>query len=549
MISIMAKMLWKMPRKARVGMSDNKNVRVRFAPSPTGMLHIGGARTAIYNWAFARACGGDFILRIEDTDPERSTEENTQIILRAMRWLGLDWDEGPEVGGAVGPYFQTERTESYAAALETLKERGAAYPCFCTKEELDAKRAQAEEKSGGYAGYDGTCRDIDPAEAQARIEAGEMHVWRLRVPKDHPPITFTDAVYGEMSFPADVMDDLILVRSDGTPTYNFAVVCDDANMGITHVIRGDDHLSNTPRQILIYEALGFDVPTFAHLPMILGPDGKKLSKRHGATNVEEYRDRGYLPEAMVNFLALLGWSLDGETTIISEEELCRTFSLERINKKDSVFDEEKLNWMNGVYIRSLDEDAWLVRATPWLAEAHARALEAPLGATICPAPSEDEVEHRLCGEGVDEEKWQGLLAQVSDEADWYRRVYPLIIERLVRFDEIPDKLAYLFWKGNVVLDEKSVNKVLKKEGARADEALAICREVLSDPKIAWECEALQEECRARGDAAEIKPRNLFQPLRVAVCGNMVSPPLFESIELLDREDVLARIDATVEAVF
>ena len=235
------------------------------------MLHIGGARTAIYNWAFARAMGGTFVLRIEDTDPERSTDENMQIILRAMRWLGLDWDEGPEVGGDFGPYFQMQRMPTYEAALETLKAKGAAYPCFCTKEQLDADRAAAEASGGGYAGYCGRCREVPADEAAARIEAGEPHVWRLKVPEEHGPIEFDDAVYGPTSFPAEVMDDLVLVRSDGSPTYNFAVVCDDANMGITHVIRGDDHLSNTPRQVPIYEALGFDVPVFAHLPMDLGP--------------------------------------------------------------------------------------------------------------------------------------------------------------------------------------------------------------------------------------------------------------------------------------
>ena len=332
-------------------MSDqSKPVRVRFAPSPTGELHIGGARTAIYNWAFARAMGGSFILRIEDTDPERSTEENKQVILRAMKWLGLTWDEGPEVGGDFGPYLQTERFDTYTEALERLKERDAVYPCFCTKEELDAKRAAAEKSEGGYSGYDRTCRNLDKAEAQRRSDAGEPHVWRLKVPENHGPIEFKDAVYGDMSFPADVMDDMILVRTDGTPTYNFAVVCDDANMQITHVIRGDDHLSNTPRQILIYEALGYEVPTFAHLSMILGADGRKLSKRRNATSVEQYQAMGFLPDALVNFLALLGWSLDGETTIIPREVLCKEFSLDRITRKDAIFDETKLDWMNGEYI-------------------------------------------------------------------------------------------------------------------------------------------------------------------------------------------------------
>ncbi len=534
--------------------NDATNVRVRFAPSPTGMLHLGGARTAIYNWAFARAQGGDFILRIEDTDPERSTEENTQIILRAMRWLGLDWDEGPEVGGAVGPYFQTERMDTYDAALERLKEAKAVYPCFCTKERLDECRREAEQTEGGYAGYDGHCRDIPAEQAAARIAAGEPHVWRLRVPEGHGPITFQDAVYGEMSFPADVMDDLILVRSDGSPTYNFAVVCDDANMGITHVIRGDDHLSNTPRQILIYEALGFTVPTFAHLPMILGKDGKKLSKRHGATNVEDYRDRGFAPDAMVNYLALLGWSLDGETTVIPREVLAREFSLDRISKKDAVFDEEKLTWLDGVYIREMTPSQWISVAASWLAYAHWLGAHVSEGVHVCASLDKSQAKERLEGmkapwNDVPPELWQGYVAQVSDEQAWYEKLYPLIIERQTTFNELPDKLAYLFWGRNVALDEKSVAKVLKKEGSRADEALAICREVLADESIPWVAEPLQEGCREKGEAAGLKPKLLFQPLRVAVCGNMVSPPLFESIELLSREDVLARIDATVEEVF
>ncbi len=503
-------------------------VRVRFAPSPTGRLHIGGARTAIYNWAYARATGGTFILRIEDTDPERSTDENVRIILDAMRWMELFWDEGPGVEGSVGPYFQTQRMESYALALEELKKNGHAYPCFCSKETLDAKRAEAERTEGGYAGYDGTCRNIPPEEAAARIAAGEPHVWRLKVPRDHGPIVFHDAVYGPMSFPAEVMDDMILVRSDGTPTYNFAVVCDDANMGITHVIRGDDHLSNTPRQILVYEALGRPVPTFAHLPMILGPDGKKLSKRHGATSVEEYRDEGILPDALVNFLALLGWSLDGETTVISREELCRAFSLDRINRKDAVFDETKLAWLNGVYIRQMSVDEWLAAAKPWFAQAQvAGALET----------------------GAAEIDFNDALAEVDENREFYAALYPLIIERLTRFDEIPAKLSYFFWGDNVVLDEASVKKVLLKEGAQADEALRACRGVLADESIAWACDPLQEACRALCEPLGMKAKLLFQPLRVSICGNMVSPPLFESIELMDRADVLSRIDKTLDRVF
>ena len=524
-----------------------KPVRVRFAPSPTGKLHVGGARTAIYNWAFARATGGTFVLRIEDTDPERSTEENVQVILNAMKWLGLDWDEGPEVGGAAGPYFQMQRMDTYTAALERLKERGAVYPCFCTKEELDAKRERAEKEEGGYAGYDRTCRDLDPAEAARRIEAGEPHVWRLKVPLDHGPIEFDDAVYGHVSFPADVMDDMIVVRTDGSPTYNFAVVCDDANMGITHVIRGDDHLSNTPRQILIYEALGFDVPTFAHLSMILGPDGRKLSKRHGAASVEEFRDRGFLADTMVNFLALLGWSLDGETTLIDRETLCRAFSLDRVTKKDAVFDETKLEWMNAQYIKAMGAEAWVAAAAPWLAEAEATGrvvADAAEAWRVEPTPNpSDPNAPQPEPITVADDAIAAARAHVDADPAWFAHLYPLVAERLTRLDEIPAKLAFLFWGPHVRFDEKSVKKVLLKESARPAEALAACRAVIADESTPWEAAALETACRARGDELEMKVKNLLQPLRVAVCGNMVSPPLFESIELLDRADVLARIDA------
>ena len=496
-------------------MSDqSKPVRVRFAPSPTGELHIGGARTAIYTWAFAKAMGGSFILRIEDTDPERSTEENKQVILRAMKWLGLTWDEGPEVGGDFGPYLQTQRFDTYTSALERLKQRDAVYPCFCTKEELDEKRAAAEKSEGGYSGYDRTCRNLSKEEAQRRIEAGEPHVWRLKVPENHGPIEFHDAVYGDMSFPIEVMDDMILVRTDGTPTYNFAVVCDDANMQITHVIRGDDHLSNTPRQILIYEALGFEVPTFAHLSMILGADGRKLSKRRNATSVEQYQAMGYLPDALVNFLALLGWSLDGETTIIPREVLCKEFSLERITRKDAIFDETKLDWMNGEYIKAMGAKAWVDAVSPFLIEAGLTTKEA-----------------------------------IKENEEWYEKLYPLVAERMKRLTEAPEKLAFIFDGPTVKLDEKSVQKNLLKEGCRADEVLRKVRAILADESIPWQCDPLQDTCRELVDSLGLKAKLIFQPIRVAVTGSQVSPPLFESIELMKRSDVVARIDYTLSEVF
>ncbi len=486
----------------------SENVRVRFAPSPTGHLHIGGARTAIYNWAFARRHGGTFILRIEDTDPERSTEENTQAILRAMEWLGMDYDEGPIVGGQYGPYFQTQRTASYSEALEELKRAGATYPCFCTPAELEVKRNAARSK-GGFAGYDRTCRALSPSEAEARIAAGEPHVWRLKVPEDRGEIVFPDAVRGDVTFPADTVDDLVLVRTDGSATYNFAVTVDDATMAITHVIRGDDHLSNTPKQILIYEALGKSLPIFAHLSMILGSDGKRLSKRHGATSVEAYRDLGYLPEAVLNYLALLGWSLDGETTVFSRETLAENFALDRVSRNAAIFDEEKLEWLNGVYIRELSASGLVDRIVPW--------LEA---------------------EGLTD------AADVAARRAWFEELAPLVSERIKRMDEVAGAVRFLFGDA-ISITEDAREKVLMKEGAaRSLEAAA---EVLSGLEV-FDAASVEESLRTLPGALELKPKVVFQAVRVAVTGSTVSPPLFESVALLGKERTLTRLhDARTSA--
>ena len=490
------------------------NVRVRFAPSPTGKLHIGGARTAIYNWAFARANGGTFILRIDDTDPTRSTEENTQIILRAMRWLGLDWDEGPEVGGAYGPYSQTERLDIYREAAERLLAEGKAYPCFCTPEQLAQDRAEAQARKDPFQGYNRRCRNIPADEARARMEAGEPYTLRIKVPEDRGDVVINDAVHGKVTFAAKELDDFVIFRSDGTPTYNFATVVDDAAMGITHVIRGDDHLSNTPRQILIYEALGYDVPVFAHLPMILGSDGRKLSKRRNATSVEQYKEMGYLPDTLINFLALLGWSLDGETTIIDRDTLCREFSLDRVTRKDAILDEEKLDWMNGIYIQNMGAAAWVDEVAPFFIEA-------------------------------------GLASAEDIEANraWFEKLYPLVAERSKHLNDAIEKLSFIFDGPNVTLDEKSVKKNLLKEGARADEVLRETRAILADESIPWQCDPLQDAVRELTEKLDLKAKFVFQPIRVAVTGSQVSPPLFESIELMKREDVLARIDYTLAEVF
>ncbi|OUO60403.1 glutamate--tRNA ligase [Olsenella sp. An270] len=480
-------------------------VRVRFAPSPTGKLHVGGARTAIYNWAFARANHGTFILRIDDTDPERSTEENTQIILRAMRWLGLDWDEGPEVGGDFGPYFQTERAEMYRAAAQRLWDEGKAYPCFCTPEQLAADRAEAQARKDPFQGYQRRCRDLDPEEARARIAAGEPYVLRIKVPEDRGDVVVRDAVHGEVTFAARELDDFVIQRTDGTPTYNFATVVDDAAMGITHVIRGDDHLSNTPRQVIVYEALGAPVPTFAHISMILGADGKKLSKRHGATNVEEYRDAGYLSDAFVNYLALLGWSLDGETTIIPRDVLAREFSLEHVSKNPATFDPKKLDWIQAEYIRSMSDQEFADQIM--LPELHEAGV--------------------VGGDFEADEAWVDALAAIVKP----RTKFPA--------DVVAVTAPVFATAETLVYDEKSVEKGLAKEGMGA--VLDAAREALTG-LTEWEPAAIDAALEPLPEALDVKKRLVFQAVRVAVCGNMVSPPLGETMALVGREDCLARID-------
>ena len=483
------------------------SVRVRFAPSPTGKLHIGGARTAIYNWAFARANGGTFILRIDDTDPTRSTDENTQIILRAMRWLGLDWDEGPEVGGDFGPYAQTERLDLYKEAVQKLWDAGRAYPCFCTTEQLAADRAAAQARKDPFQGYQRRCRDLSREDAQARIDAGEPYVLRIKVPADRGDVVIHDAVHGDVVFDAKELDDFVIFRSDGTPTYNFATVVDDAMMGITHVIRGDDHLSNTPRQVMVYEALEAPVPTFAHISMILGADGKKLSKRHGATSVEEYRDAGYLSDAFVNYLALLGWSLDGETTVIPRDVLASQFSLERISKNPATFDPKKLDWMNAEYINAMSDADFADQIM--LPELH---------------------EAGLIDDGFEaDETWVDALAAIVKP----RTKMPA--------DAVGVAAPVFATAQTLEYDEKSVAKGLAKEGMGAvlDAARAALEAVSAN---AWTPEAIDGALEPLPEALDAKKRIVFQAVRVAVCGNMVSPPLGETMSLIGKDDCLARID-------
>ena len=498
-------------------MSQNKQVRVRFAPSPTGKLHIGGARTAIYNWAFARANGGTFILRIDDTDPARSTDENTQIILRAMRWLGLDWDEGPDKGGDFGPYAQTERLEIYRKAAHTLLTEGKAYPCFCTPEKLAADKKAAEERHDPFQGYQRTCRNIDPKEAQARIEAGEPYTIRIKVPLDRGDVIVHDAVHGDVTFNARELDDFIIFRSDGTPTYNFATVVDDALMGITHIIRGDDHLSNTPRQIMVYEALGAPVPEFAHISMILGPDGKKLSKRHGATSVEEYRDAGYLSDAFVNYLALLGWSLDGETTIVPRDVLASQFSLDHVSKNPAKSDPERLNWINATYLSAMDNKTFSIQVL--IPELVSAGLEP------------------VSGTETDTEKLY------ATRPTWYDLLSEILKPRTTVSPDVVEKSRFLYEGAEVTLDEKSVSKSLAKDGAGS--ILEAAHAALL-PVSEWTPANIDAALEVLPEELDLKKRVVFQAIRVAECGNMVSPPLGESMALLGKDIALARLERALK---
>ena len=512
--------------KAMSPAASTQPVRVRFAPSPTGSLHIGGARTAIYNWAFARRNNGTFILRIEDTDPERSTAENTAQIMRSLRWLGLDWDEGPEVGGAYGPYLQTERFATYGAALEQLKKRDVVYPCFCTQDELARKRDEGLSAKS-YSGYDRTCRRLSPCDVQGRIDVGVPHTWRLKIPLDRGDVSFDDLVFGTTTVPISQLDDFILLRSDGTPTYNYAVCVDDVLMKISHVIRGDDHMSNTPKQILVYEALGAPVPQFAHLSMILGSDGKRLSKRHGATSVEAYRDEGFLSEALLNYLSLLGWSLDGQTTIIDTDMLCSSFSLDRVSRNPAIFDAAKLAWVNQVYLKEMGEKTFVDALEPFLVR---------YGMVRGRSFTLDDEGAVVFGDAAPTE---AVHADISGHRAWYESLYGLVVERAKTLTDVILMIPYLFAGDMVMLDEKSVDTCLRIDGAPQILRCAIAS--LQNPDLPWEHEHIESALRRIPEQCSLKPKLVFQAVRVAVCGNMVSPPLFESLELIGREHVVARL--------
>ena len=482
-------------------------MRVRFAPSPTGQLHVGNARTALFNWLLAHGKDGTFILRIEDTDAERSTRESESGILEDLRWLGLEWDEGPDVGGPHGPYRQSERVHLYASYANELMASDHAYYCFCSPAKLDRDRHE-DLAAGRPPKYHGTCRSLSRQDAQVRIDAGERPVVRFKVPESEE-VRFRDLVRGEVVFNSDVIGDFVLVRSDGRPQYNFAVVVDDALMEATHVIRGEDHISNTPKQLLLYQALGFTPPEFAHLSLVMGPDHTPLSKRHGATSVAEFRSRGYLPEALVNYLALIGWSprtegggSENDAELLPVDELARRFAIEDVGHSAGVFDLEKLAWMNRHYMKAA-------------------------------APA------RLAAETLRYFTARGFVTRRSDEAmEFVAQVLPMAVGSVDRLDEVTDRLKFLFEFDPAASAERpEVAEVLHTAGAH-DVIAALAEELREAGRLD------RGSFRAAADRVKQrtgqKGRSLFHPIRVALTGEAGGPELDLAVPAIDRGAELPR---------
>ena len=465
-----------------------RNIRTRFAPSPTGHLHIGNARTAIMNWLFARHGKGRFILRIEDTDRERSTAASEQAILEDLRWLGLGWDEGPDVGGDYGPYRQSERTKIYETHVRLLEASGKVYRCYCRPEELETRRKQLLEK-GENVQYDGRCRRLGESERKQFEDEGRKPALRFRVEEDE--VVFEDLVKGRVSFRAEHMGDFILARPDGMPMYNFACVVDDHSMGISHVIRGDDHVSNTPRQVLLYKAFGWELPVFAHIPMILGKDRVRLSKRHGATAISQYRALGYLSEALVNFLSLLSWSSESGEEVLSVNRLVEAFDFQRVSKAASIFDVEKLDWMNGVYIRNLDTDRLAGLMLPFFRRAG------------YPVSSESEV----------------------------RRIAALLQDKLERLLQVEAK-AKIFFQEEVVAEDAEVEAILNESDSQK-----VYQAFLEEmrPVKTWDGEGFRRVMKRVQEKTGVRGKGLWMPIRAALTGQLHGPELPGVVEILGYE--------------
>jgi glutamyl-tRNA synthetase len=483
---------------------SESNVRVRFAPSPTGYPHVGNIRTALFNWLFARHSGGAFIVRIEDTDVNRRVEGAVEAILDGLRWLGIDWDEGPEVGGKYGPYFQSQRLEHYQRIARQLVEEGHAYPCYCSEERLAQMRVEMAKHKESMRSYDRRCRNLSQKE-RAEFEArGIVPVIRFKSPLDGQT-AFSDLIKGEVIFDNSTLDDFVLLKSDGYPTYHLANVTDDHLMEISHVLRADEWLSSTPRHMLLYNALGYQPPLFAHLPMILGTDRSKLSKRHGATSITEYRDQGYLPQAMMNFLALLGWSLDDHTEIFSKEELIQHFSIERIGKTSAIFNLDKLKWMSGVYIRKLSTDELTDLLMPFLDRDLPPSVKRPLS------------------------------------REYVKQIAPLIRERLMILGEAAALCDFFFVDGLVYHVDLLLGKKLTKQDAARGLEAALKR--FQDPH--FDAQSLEDKLRPLATELGFKTGDFFGLLRVAVTGRTAAPPLFQTMALLGKERCLKRIEAAL----
>ena len=474
------------------------NIRVRFAPSPTGYLHIGGSRTALFNWLFAKHNQGTFVLRIEDTDVERSSQASEGTIISSLRWLGLDWDEGPDIGGEFGPYRQCERLAIYNEYAEELLKQGKAYYCYCIEEELEERRTQAlaEKRTPGY---DGRCRNLSTKEQEQLKASGRKPSIRFHVPDEMPAVIIQDEVRGQVVFQPDTLKDFVIVRSNGVASYNYAVVIDDSLMKITHVIRGEDHLSNTPKQVLIYQALGFNLPHFAHLPLMLGEDGSRLSKRHGATSTEAFKDMGYLSEAMVNYLALRGWAEgDGiNRELYAACDLIDCFSIEGVSKSAAIFDMQKLTWMNGIYIRQLPIDKLVQLCLPYIEQA---------------------------------------VYRVRDMV-WFRQVVELLQERLEKLSDIVE-LARYFFIADFILDEEA-RAVMDADGTR--DVVAGFAELLKKGEEYVTKEECSEMIKAVGKELGVKGKGLFIPIRVALTGCVHGPDLPIIISILGRDECLKRM--------
>jgi glutamyl-tRNA synthetase len=479
-------------------------IRVRFAPSPTGFLHVGGVRTALFNWLFARHTGGTFIIRIEDTDMNRKVEGAVEYLMEGLKWLGLDWDEGPGVGGDYEPYYQSQRLKLYQQAAERLVAQGNAYYCYCSFERLDAMRKERMARKQA-PGYDRLCRDLSPQDRAKKEAEGIKPVVRFKVPQEGQT-SFHDLIYGDVVFENANIDDFVMLKSDGYPTYHLANVVDDHAMKISHVMRAEEWLSSTPRHMLLYRAFGYEPPQFAHLPDVLGTDRRKLSKRHGSVSILEYREQGYLPETMFNFLALLGWSLDDKTELMTRQQLMDNFSLERISKTAGIFSKEKLDWMNGVYIRGLSVEELTNRVFPFMEKELPQEVKRPL------------------------------------DINYVQQIVPLIRERI---NTLKDAATYADFFFIDKLEYEATMLIGKKITAEtALTALKGAEEKLSSLE-SFNRDLLEDTLRHLADDLAIKTGQLFNLLRVATTARDATPPLFETMAVLGKERCLKRIKVAI----